>query len=815
MEQIFRATHSNIPGSNLTDIINTTGIVWLNGKVYVCGYLSKDNNYSSFMTRIDATNGTRDWQYMYNDPELSARLFTHLSLYGNLLMASAGGQGQTVTLIDPQGAVVKSIKTNFYSSYAPHVSKAVADSKGHIYMMQWTEEALNLQPYYWYATNFAEIDTALNKYGGLVLAQYQRGYFNDAVMGNNDNFGAVGINFGFVDDAELGSRDMYLLKTNAIKNSQFCDNSNDNSFTVSAKKIDRSDLTYITDSSLNIGKADGTAYTVIDAYTQSRYTCPDYIDSCSFMSISGPVNLCNYSDVYTYRLHRNKKCVLSAQWNLPKGVFIASQTDSSVSLKFPGFGVYKLSAYLNSCVPVKDSLTIFIFSKSHPLNIGADTSICPGNSVTLHAGNDFLLYQWNDGSTDSIFIAKEPGRYFVKVTDSCGNVLNDTVNITRASVTPISLGGDREKCNDDTIHLNAPPGFLNYKWQPDYNLNSDTSQSVIVNPRIDTSYILVAEKSPGCFATDTIHVKVFHSPAINLGSDTSFCAGDSLTLNAGSGFTFYLWNTGQSVQSVTASKAGMYAVKGTTAEACNSYDTIRVVSLFSNPKVLLNKDDKLCAGTGRVLDAGDFASYLWNTGSTEKSITVSTTGTYSVVVRDNNNCKGSDSVIISTILPVPAGFLPQDTAICSYGDLLIRPLRNFRSYLWSDNNITSSIKIKKAGVYWLEATDLNGCFGRDTIKVIQKDCLQGFFIPNAFTPNNDGKNDLFKPLIFGRIMAYHFTIFNRFGQLVFQTSEINKGWDGTLLSGNIQDIESYVWVCSYQLDGEKMVIKKGTVTLLR
>lgn len=379
---------------------------------------------------------------------------------------------------------------------------------------------------------------------------------------------------------------------------------------------------------------------------------------------------------------------------------------------------------------------------------------------------------------------------------------------------PISIGEDRIKCNDDTLHLNAPAGFLNYKWSPDYNISSDTSGNVIVNPRVDTTYILMAEKSPGCFASDTIGIKVYNSPLINLGRDTSFCSGDSLILNAGTDFAAYSWNTGQSIQSITASKAGIYAVSGTTVNGCRSYDTLRVVTLFSNPKVSLNQDDKLCAGTSRVLEAGNFVSYLWNTGSTAKNITVNATGTYSVLVTDNNSCSGTDSVVISTILPVPTGFLPVDTAICSYGDLLIRPLKNFQSYLWSDNQFASSITVKKAGIYWLQVTDFNNCVGRDTINVIQKDCLEGFFIPNAFTPNYDGINDFFKPMIFGRLRSYQFTIFNRFGQIVFQATDINKGWDGTI-SGNIQNMESYVWVCTYQFDEEKAVVKKGTVTLVR
>ena len=191
-----------------------------------------------------------------------------------------------------------------------------------------------------------------------------------------------------------------------------------------------------------------------------------------------------------------------------------------------------------------------------------------------------FFYQWNDGSTDSLLTVKEPGQYFVKVTDSCSNVLTDTINITRAALIPISVGEDRMKCNDDTLHLHAPAGFLNYKWLPDYHISSDVSASVIIDPLVDTSYVLMAEKTPGCFARDTIRIKVYHSPVIDLGSDTSFCSGDSLMLNAGTGFATFSWNTGDDSQVITASKAGVYMVSAKTRMGCTSGDTIRVLNLF-------------------------------------------------------------------------------------------------------------------------------------------------------------------------------------------------------------------------------------------
>jgi gliding motility-associated-like protein len=92
--------------------------------------------------------------------------------------------------------------------------------------------------------------------------------------------------------------------------------------------------------------------------------------------------------------------------------------------------------------------------------------------------------------------------------------------------------------------------------------------------------------------------------------------------------------------------------------------------------------------------------------------------------------------------------------------------------------------------------------------------MEGFYIPNAFSPNMDGRNDFYKPMIFGRLQSYQFTVFDRFGQVVFKTTDVNKGWDGNQ-ADSIQNIGSYVWICTYQLNDEKPVTKKGTVLLVR
>ena len=238
------------------------------------------------------------------------------------------------------------------------------------------------------------------------------------------------------------------------------------------------------------------------------------------------------------------------------------------------------------------------------------------------------------------------------------------------------------------------------------------------------------------------------------------------------------------------------------------------ITVLKNPVVDLDQTNTLCTGTGRLLDAGNYSSYVWNDGSTARKLLVNKTGMYYVSVADNNGCVGSDTTSIDSLLPIPAGFIPGDTSVCSYGSVSLVAKQGYSNYMWSNNSSASSITIEKPGSYWLQVTDNNNCTGREFINVLLKECMDGFFAPNAFTPNNDGKNDIFKPMLFGIVKSYDFTVYNRFGQTVFKNNDVTRGWDGTF-EGLKLDSDVYVWVCSYQFEGQTTEVKKGAVSLIR
>lgn len=282
-------------------------------------------------------------------------------------------------------------------------------------------------------------------------------------------------------------------------------------------------------------------------------------------------------------------------------------------------------------------------------------------------------------------------------------------------------------------------------------------------------------------------------------------------INVGSGSSDYTDSGLISTDVITCTLLSGSACQGITSVSSNELS----VQIHQDPAVFLNQDNTLCAGTTRTLDAGNFSAYQWNTGETDRSIRVSQTGNYRVTVTDNFGCRGSSAVLINQILPAPVNFLQGDTTICEYGSVNIKSLRNFRDYLWNTGATSNSILVTRPGIYVLTVTEMgNGCQGKDTINVTIRNCLKGFFMPNAFTPNNDGLNDLIRPLLYGKVISYHFMIFNRFGEPVFQSKDYTKGWDGNLKGIN-QNSETFVWTCQYQFEGEEKQKKSGTIMLVR
>lgn len=539
------------------------------------------------------------------------------------------------------------------------------------------------------------------------------------------------------------------------------------------------------------------------------------ISSCSQIQIIGPDSVCNLQDTLVFTLQKNAGCTATALWQTDTTLSkVLSFTDSTIRLQLIKPGAVTLNAsIISGCTGLSAQKIIHVTRPANSLNLGPDTTLCAGNTYTLKAGTGFKTYLWSQAlGSDSVFTVSLPGLYVLTVTDFCGSQFKDSVMIKPTSFL-FSAGNDTSKCNKDSVMLSVTAGFINYSWQPAYNLQNLAPEKVKVFPDVDTFYVVKAEKWPGCFVSDTVHITVKTSPPILLGTDTSICKGQTVVLNAGNNFGSYQWSNGDMNQEIITGTAGSYSVNAITVDGCHSYAAIHIAT-YPVPLVSLDHSTGLCYGTTRTLDAGDYNSFIWQDGSINKTFKAATPGTYYVTVTDNNGCSGSDTVHIIQLLPLPVNFLPADTAICNYGEVILRTNTPYTAYLWSTGDLSPSIKVTHAGVYILEATDQYHCKGIDSINVLPKDCMEGVYIPTAFSPNHDGKNDVFRPLIFGNVVQFEWTIYNRYGQPVFSSKNPSEGWDGNV-KGIKQNSGAFTWHCRYKLAGNKTQLMSGSVLLVR
>jgi gliding motility-associated-like protein len=298
---------------------------------------------------------------------------------------------------------------------------------------------------------------------------------------------------------------------------------------------------------------------------------------------------------------------------------------------------------------------------------------------------------------------------------------------------------------------------------------------------------------------------------LNIGSDTTLCQGASLLLNANTPFSNYLWQN-NSIDSVfTVTQPGTYWVK--VINACGSIiDTIHVA--FVAPVSLHINDTSFCEGNTCLINAtnSSYTKYLWNTGDTTPLITVHNSGLY-IVTASNNTCKITDTVHVSTYLPPSLNIL-HDTILCEGNSLTINATNNtYNTYLWNTGETTPQITVTQTGKYIVTAS-IGNCITKDTTQLTIQNCTYHLYIPNAFTPNNDSLNDVFKSYGTG-VEEFEMHIYNRLSDEIFSTNDMNIGWDGTF-KNNPCMADTYFWVVTYRLKNESSShTDKGTVTLLK
>lgn len=270
---------------------------------------------------------------------------------------------------------------------------------------------------------------------------------------------------------------------------------------------------------------------------------------------------------------------------------------------------------------------------------------------------------------------------------------------------------DTSVCTASTYLLDAQNAGSTYTWN-----TTETTQTISI--ATNGLYFVDITNPFGCSARDSINITLNALPFVDLGADASFCAGDSISFDAGNtGFNF-LWNTGSTAEMITATASGNYYVGVTNpSTGCVNYDTA-MVTIIPLPVIHLGSDSLICVGDSLVLDAGNPGStYSWSTSSTNQTITINAAGTYSVlVVNPVTTCYNMDTVTIG-LNALPTVAIGPDSSICVGSTLTLDAGNPGSAYVWNDASTLQTLDVTAAGTYFVSIIDPNGCKGRDTIAI--------------------------------------------------------------------------------------------------
>lgn len=416
-------------------------------------------------------------------------------------------------------------------------------------------------------------------------------------------------------------------------------------------------------------------------------------------------------------------------------------------------------------------------------NYGASALVKVNSNGSFIAAATFnqIASDWGDCLTRRIVVNDLQDIYIT-------GYLSGTVDFDPGpSVYPVSSGGTQAPYVLKLARCaNITSATLNIHTCSSFMLGNETFDST-------GTYTRTLPNSSGCDSIITLHL--FINKKFTEQTKT-ICRGEP----------FFAGGANQTV-------AGIYKDTLTSSFNCDSVVTT-YLTVNAAPLPILGPDRDLCAGTASAISPGTFVKYLWQDMTTSSVFNVNGPGLYWVKVTNEFNCTASDSIFIRSVLPSPDGFLKKTDSICSYQQLDITATGTFNQYLWSNGVAEKLIKIDSPGTYWLKVTDANGCIGTDSILVYPKDCMHGVYIPTAFTPNNDGRNDVFKALVFGKVVSFRLQVFSREGQLIFESADPLKGWDG-MYKNMHYSTTTFVWQCFYQLENQRADFQKGTISIIR
>lgn len=486
------------------------------------------------------------------------------------------------------------------------------------------------------------------------------------------------------------------------------------------------------------------------------------------------------------------------QWDWEFG---DGDTDSgdTVSHTYGGLGPYTAVLTVksdSSCVDT-DTMEVSVNVPPSP-QIEVDGSTVPGfdavicsNGGWLSTSETFVSYTWIGGSTSPSIWVDSIGGYTVAVVDTNGCSGTDSISIVSTLPSPdVSIDGPDTLgfCPGGSVELDGwTAGVLAYLWN-----TAATSSTIIVSTPGD--YYVIGTASNNCTDTsEVVSVIEYMLPNPDLGPDTAYCEGDSVVLDPGSGFSSYSWNTGFTTDTLLIYTPGTFIVEVTNSNGCAGQDTIFVTE-YAMPTPFIGNDFSICEGESDTI--GTLAPWpmtLWSTGDTTQNIVVNDSGSYFAIVTSSDGCTGMSNSLNVTLFANPA------VPTISLANGTISTTDVAAAYQWYLDGALisgatgSSITPTEEGNYTLVVTNANGCTA-ESAQLFFTPTFTAENIPEGFSPNGDGTNDLFRIESIEFYPNNEIKIFNRWGNVVFEAAPYNSEWNGQSKQGNDLTDGTYFYI---------------------
>ncbi len=447
-----------------------------------------------------------------------------------------------------------------------------------------------------------------------------------------------------------------------------------------------------------------------------------------------------------------------------------------------------------------------------------DTAICAGEVLSLNAYNIGLNYIWNTGEQAQIIAADSTGTYGVEVSDGIGCLGSDSVNLIVNVLPEVNLGNDRRICAGEVLNLNASNIGLNYIWNTGEGTQMITADST-------GTYGVEVTDDVGCLGSDSVNLIVNELPVVNLGNDTTICEWDQLTLDAGNFGLRYLWITGARTQTIMVNEEAFYHVRVFDEIGCEGSDSINL-EVERIPDLFDGEEKQICQGDSvflfPTLERPLMHTHWLGAENFDDTLLVHETGEYEGMVV-GQYCQDTFPIqvwVLDTPQIESIDVMGQNHYCFDFENPVIeikgRDAEAVDVTWYPGAQVTHVFEPPQAGNYVYIADD-GECVSRYEMSV-ESYCEGQMFIPNAFTPNDNGRNDVFQPISF-HVYDYSLFIYDRWGNNVFESVDPEEGWDGTGKSGLEIPSGVYVYKLVYSSLSEQGWKQNrsyiGTVTLVR